>query len=166
MSQSFRIRPAQPDDFTAIQALNHLLFLYEKSFSSTYNHWWMYQPAGIDYFLNRLLNRDSRSVLLVAEANTEVIGYLAGHLNRYSYRLNNPLAEIENMFVLAEYRGRGVGTALVKEFFSQAKKLGAKNFKVEAFAQNQPALDFYQQFDFSPQTITLETNKITLDTRY
>ncbi len=153
---NFSIRPAQPDDFTVIQALNHLLFLYEKQFTSTYNIWWMYQEKGINYFLNRLLNQDSHSIFLVAEQGGEVIGYLTGHVSNISYRAVNPIAELENMFVLPEHRGRGVGTALIKEFIQQAKSLGAKRFKVEALSANHSAISFYKHLGFSPQALTLE----------
>ncbi len=153
---SFSIRPAQPDDFTAIQALNHLLFLYEKQFTSTYNIWWMYQERGINYFLNRLLNQDNNSIFLVADQGGVVIGYLTGHVSNISYRAVNPIAELENMFVLPEHRGRGVGTALIKEFVRQAKALGAKRFKVKTLSANHPAISFYQRFGFSPHALTLE----------
>ncbi len=153
---NFSIRSAQPDDFTAIQALDHLLFLYERQFTPTYNIWWMYQKGGIDYFLRRLINQDGNSLLLVAERDDQIIGYLTGYLGHYSYRNLNPIAEIENIFVLPKHQGRGVGTALVKEFIRQAKYLGAKLFKVSALTANQAALSFYQKFGFNPHVTTLE----------
>ena len=93
--------------------------------------------------------------VIVATDNDNVIGYLAGSINnRGAYSLVQ-YGEINNMFVANEYRGRGIGTALVKRFKEYCVDKGINDLKVVASAKNKSAQDFYKKQGFGEFDITL-----------
>ena len=68
----------------------------------------------------------------MARVDDELVGYLAGHVRAASdYRLVKT-AELESMFTLKAYRGRGIATALVYHFKDWAKENGAEIMTVTA----------------------------------
>jgi len=57
-------------------------------------------------------------------------------------------AEIDPLVVLAEYRGKGIGTALVKSMIEEAKKLDVQYLSVKPVARNTDAISFYHNIGF------------------
>lgn len=148
------IRKVTIDDLEVIQQLNKLLFEYERRFGDTFNLGWPYSEDGINYFKERI-NKDG--LVLVAEVDKKLVGYICGTILNLSYRSVNPIAELENMFVLEEFRGRGIGSSLLNEFIRVTKENGAKKFKVIAIFQNKKAVDFYKKNRFKDFEHVLET---------
>ena len=137
-----------------ILKLNKALFNYEEKFNSEYNLEWTYSEKGQAYFKKRIEN--DLSIVLVAEAETKIVGYLLIFIDSHSIRKINPIAEIENMFVSDEYRDRGVGTELIKEAIKQVREKGAKRLGVEVEAQNSGAINFYKSNGFEDFEVTLQ----------
>jgi GNAT superfamily N-acetyltransferase len=158
MSQPFTIRPGTLSDLSEVQRLNQALFSYEKSHGlhdDVYNQNWPSSPAGAGYFTECLKGERNQGVF-IAEDGSRAIGYLAASCRSYAYLRQNPLAEIENMFVEEPYRHRGVGTALIDAFKSWATDMGAVRFKVGSLALNTPALAFYRRNGFEDFVTYLE----------
>ena len=149
-----KIRNAAITDLEAILKLNKALFNYEEKFNSEYNLEWTYSEKGQAYFKKRLEN--DLSIVLVAEAETKIVGYLLIFIDSHSIRKINPIAEIENMFVSDEYRDHGVGTELIKEAIKQVGEKGAKRLEVEVEAQNSGAINFYKSNGFENFEVTLQ----------
>ncbi|HLC89575.1 MAG TPA: GNAT family N-acetyltransferase, partial [Patescibacteria group bacterium] len=86
----------------------------------------------------------------VAESGGKVIGYLVGWV--WIKRAWRPVktAELENMFVLPDFRSQGAGKTLIKEFLTwcQAKKV--KSVEVWAEFDNELGKKFYQDNGFVP----------------
>jgi [ribosomal protein S18]-alanine N-acetyltransferase len=57
-------------------------------------------------------------------------------------------AHINNLAVLPELRGRGLGTQLLAAIIAEAAHLGAKMLTLEVRASNTPALQLYQKAGF------------------
>ena len=72
-----------------------------------------YIGIGQRVFLNE--NAIKESYVIVAEINNQVVGYLLGEENNIPY-YNFRIAELCNMCIDSNYRKRGIGNALYKEF--------------------------------------------------
>lgn len=153
------IRRGTPADLAAVQRLNHELFKYEHDqgfyAGDSYNLNWPFEAAGTTYFQDALTDSPTTAVF-VAEADGRLVGYLAAGYTTRAYRTQNPIGELENMFVAAEFRGRGVGTQLVAAFLEWARAAGVAHVRVGAFAQNHPAIGFYHRQGFQDDQVYLE----------
>lgn len=151
------IRAGTIDDLKAVQQLNQQLFNYEEEnkLHEAYDQEWPYAADGEKYFTSRLA-QENGGVVFVAEDEGEVVGYLAAKYRIYSYRSENPIAEIENIFVEEDYRGQNVGTLLYEKFKKWCIENNVKRAEVNAAYSNHKAIKFYKTLGFSPASITLE----------
>ena len=62
------------------------------------------------------------------------------------------------MFVLEQYRSRGVGSQLVDDFKKWSREKGAQRILVVAYVTNEKAVNFYQRDGFFPESTMLEAN--------
>ncbi len=154
LSNNVLIRPATTDDLQVVQSFNKQLFEFEHRFNGSYNLEWAYSENGKNYFLTRI-NTDS-GIVTVAEQNSECVGYICGFLDTYSFRTANPIAEIENMFVLEGYRAKGIGRKLVEEFVRDAKRKGARRIRVGVLVQNTTAVGFYKKLGLKDAEVYFE----------
>jgi RimJ/RimL family protein N-acetyltransferase len=81
------------------------------------------------------------AIILVAEADGEVVGELGLHLARYG------VADL-GMLVAGGWRGRGVGTALLGEAVERARKAGAHKIALQVWPHNTAAIALYERFGF------------------
>ena len=75
-------------------------------------------------------------------------GYPVGYaivLETYSSFLALPTLYLEDLFVLEEYRRRGVGRALFQTAVEEAKRRGCGRMEWTVLDWNQLAIDFYQK---------------------
>lgn len=56
--------------------------------------------------------------------------------------------ELENIVVAEEFRGKGVGTQLLRELLTQAQKGNSDSVFLEVRESNAPARHFYQKLGF------------------
>jgi len=130
-----------------------LFELEYKFFDPTLKVGWTYDNVGTDYFINMIQNE----VVFIALKDNKIVGYLAGSIGSKTYTTSK-LAELDNMFVIKEYRKAGIGTILIKEFKSYCLDKGIDNIKVTASAKNKNAIAFYIKNDFDEYNITLRCN--------
>lgn len=153
------IRNATMNDLHAIQSMNLQLFEMEKEqYDNTYNLDWTFDEKGIDYFTKSI--EDNTACALIATVDHNPIGYLVG----WMWKRQNPCrslskqAELENMFVMEEYRNQQIGAKLVSTFKTWAKNEGVDNIRVSALAKNEKAIKFYRNCGFEDYEHTLEIN--------
>lgn len=84
---------------------------------------------------------DSGYLFFVAEEEGKVIGY--GGLLRVLEE-----GDITNIVVKEAYRGRGIGTSLVKALLEEGRRLGMQEFTLEVRAGNQAAIHVYESLGF------------------
>ena len=66
------------------------------------------------------------------------------------------IAELGDMFVCADFRKHGIGTALVERFFDWCRDQGASRVMVSAYCGNRAAISFYESLAFMPYCVNLE----------
>jgi ribosomal protein S18 acetylase RimI-like enzyme len=81
------------------------------------------------------------AIILVAEAGGVPVGQLGLRLAPYG------VADL-GMAVVAGWRGRGVGTALLAEAVARARKAGAHKLALQVWPHNAAALALYERFGF------------------
>jgi len=85
--------------------------------------------------------KDATARFLVATEGHAVVGFIIGHWIADE-------AEILNLAVQPEVRGRGIGTALVKALLEDAAFRGALRVFLEVRESNARAIRFYQRLGF------------------
>jgi ribosomal protein S18 acetylase RimI-like enzyme len=139
MNDDILIRPIRKTDVPAFRALldavsrerRHLAFVVAPPLADVYR-----------YVTDGMRKKD---VQVVALAGDEIVGWcdvirLAFPGFGHSGRLG--------MGVTAPLRGRGIGTALVKEALVRAEGNGLKRIELEVFASNEDAIWLYRNFGF------------------
>jgi ribosomal protein S18 acetylase RimI-like enzyme len=152
------IRKATSKDLGDVLRLNFYLFKKEhKEFDKSLNMQWTYGKKGKNYFKKRTSGKEGFCV--VAEKSGKLVAYLCGGLNNWGYREKAVYAELENMIVYKELRGKGIGTKLTKEFFKWCKEKRVKYINVTASAQNTNGIEFYRSLGFKDYNLTLEIKR-------
>lgn len=147
------IKKADITHLADIQNLNNQLFELEyNNFDSALKVGWTYEKNGEKYF-NNMLNNE---IVYIALDKDKIVGYLAGSINIQGSYVTKSLAEIDNMFVLEEYRKYGIGTKLINEFKDYCSKNKIEELKVTASDKNKNAIKFYKKNGFDEFEITLK----------
>lgn len=86
------------------------------------------------------------SLNLIAKYNDKTCGFLL------SWQIP-PEIHILTVAVEPQYRGMGIGRALMEALFSEASKRNCYKFTLEVRASNIQAIEFYKKFKFVPKGI-------------
>lgn len=132
------LRPAREDDGPALNRI-------------CYPH---LEPAEMEQALAISLAQAESNcgVRLVAEMDGGIVG--SGQLQSWG-----KTAEIANLMVVPEYRGRGIGRSLVEALLSEARTLGFSSVEIGVQAENQGAMTLYERAGFRYQrTVQLSLN--------
>jgi GNAT superfamily N-acetyltransferase len=79
---------------------------------------------------------------LIADHDGQPAGFALFFYN-YSTWLGRPGIYLEDLFVLPEFRGRGIGKALLQRVAAVALEKGCQRLQWEVLDWNTPAVDFY-----------------------
>lgn len=101
---------------------------------SDFDNFWTYQ------ILKEELESENSSYL-IARMNDEIIGF-AG------IKVVLDEADIMNIVIKKNYRNQGIGTLLLENLISLAKRLNLNSLSLEVSEKNLPAIHLYQKFGF------------------
>ena len=129
------IRTATPADIPQILAFIRALALYER------------EPDAVTATEEGLL-RDGFGpqpcfACLMAECDGRPAG-LALYFFNYSTWVGCPGLYVEDLFVAPEFRGQGIGKALLQRVAAIALEKGCKRVQWQVLAWNEPAIEFYR----------------------
>jgi GNAT superfamily N-acetyltransferase len=129
------VRPAEPGDLDAIIALVHGLAEYER------------EPDAVvldrDEFREHLFGLRPFAEALVAETGEGIVGF-ALFFHNYSTWLGKPGIWLEDLFVMPEHRGQGLGRALLAEIARLAVERGCGRVEWSVLDWNEPSIAFYR----------------------
>ena len=93
--------------------------------------------------------QDPNTVFLIAEENGAPVGYakLKGQSKGDGVAGTNPM-ELQRIYAIQEYIGKGVGLALMKESISEAKERGFNCLWLGVWEKNVRAIKFYEKWGF------------------
>lgn len=151
------IKRASIENLKEIQELNNQLFELEyNNFDHALKVGWSFEKEGTEYFTDMLNNE----IVFIGVDGNRVVEYLAGSVNIQSSYVTESLAEIDNMFIMEDYRRTGLRTMLINEFKKYCTDKGIQEIKVTASAKNSNAISFHNKNGFEDFETTL---KIALD---
>ncbi len=103
--------------------------------------------AGVE----RLLGRPDTAFLLAAPAPGAPAAGVAQVRFRYGLWWAAEDCLLEDLFVLADARGHGLGRALVEATIALARERGCRRVELDVNEDNAPALALYRTFGFDAQ---------------
>jgi len=107
---------------------------------------------------------DSNILVLLAEADGEVIGYVRGEVTSRSDHVPRTVGHVSLMYVVKQFRRKGVGRRLMKElckFFSSNK---VETLTVRYIIGNREAEGFWRKLRFESIIMTGSTHLGELET--
>ncbi len=135
-NESFRIRPAAPEDVPALLAMVRELAEFEHL-----SHQVVATEAD---YRESLFGERPAAEALIAEAGGEVVGY-AIFFATFSTFLGRAGVWLEDLYVRPPHRGRGFGKALLKSVGAIARERGAGRYEWSVLDWNQKAIDLYER---------------------
>ncbi len=132
----FQIRAALPADVPAIFSLIQALAEYEKL---------SHQVTGsIEQLHTHLFGEKPVVEAIVATVHEHAIGF-ALYFYNYSTFLTKPGIYLEDLFVLPEYRGQGIGKALLTQLAQIALEQDCGRLEWSVLDWNESAIGFYER---------------------
>lgn len=125
------IRPAEPDDFEAVQRL-------QLAGGQTI----MINGNATEIADMKLQSSNPNGIFGIAELNDEIVGFI------YGEKLADRWAMVSYFSVRADVRGSQVYYKLGKWFESRAKALGTKYILIYVDTKNDRLMNFYKYFGF------------------
>ena len=137
------IRPAQPDDVSLILALIRDLARYEKL---------EHEVVATEEQLHRaLFGEHPAAEALIARHEGAPAGF-ALFVHNFSTFLGRSGLYLEDLFVKPEFRGHGIGKALLQHLARLAVQRGCGRFEWAVLDWNRPARDFYEGLGAKPMS--------------
>lgn len=130
----FKVRPGEEKDIADLMALIKELAEFEKAPEMVIN---TKEDLLEDWQKHKSFN------FLVAESNQNVIG-ISLYYPRYS-TWQGRCYYLEDLYVKPEFRGSGIGLALLKATGEEAKKAGAHRLDWQVLDWNTGAVRFYEK---------------------
>ena len=130
------IAPAVESDVPAIHALIKALAEYERL---------SHEVTSSEEDIRRgLFGPRPYAEVILAKADGEAVGF-ALFFHNYSTFLGRPGVYLEDLFVLPEWRGQGVGRELLVTLARLALERGCGRLEWSVLGWNEPAIGFYQR---------------------
>lgn len=139
---SIVIKPAQIKDVETIFSLINKLAEYEKLTHEV--------VGSTESLKEHLFGEKSFAKVLIAFFDDKPAGF-ALFFNNYSTFLTKPGIYLEDLFVLPELRGKGIGKKLFNELRIIAKENNFGRIEWSVLNWNTPAIDFYKSLGAKPQ---------------
>ena len=134
MSASITYRPVGRSDIPAVLSLVRALAAYEKM-----EHAVVATPALYEEWL---FEKNTARVILACDGDTAV-GF-ALYFYNFSTWLGRAGIYLEDLFVLPEYRGQGIGKTLLKTLAKTAVAEGCGRVEWSCLDWNTPSIEFYR----------------------
>ena len=136
-----KIHEAEPGDVKLILTLIKELSEYEKLSSSV---------TATESILEKALFGEKRyAEVLIAEYESKPAGYALYFFN-FSTFLGKPGIYLEDIYVRPQYRGKGIGKALLKRLIKLAEDKNCGRVEWAVLNWNQSAINFYKSLGAVP----------------
>jgi GNAT superfamily N-acetyltransferase len=135
-TSSFTIRSATSTDVPAIFSLIQALADYEKLSDAV--------TGSSEMLTEHLFGSRPCVEAIVVQSSDQIIGF-ALFFSNYSTFLTKPGLYLEDLFVLPDYRGKGIGKALLSHLAQLAISRDYGRLEWSVLDWNEPAIAFYQR---------------------
>ena len=107
------------------------------------------QVTATEDLLADQLFRQGRAEVLLAQEQGQEVGF-ALFFHNFSTFLGRSGLYLEDLYVLPEHRGKGVGTALLRFLANLAKERGCGRLEWSCLDWNEPSITFYRSLGAEP----------------
>lgn len=125
------------------RALAHEMFQIEQitiPSENNSNKWYDFVKDGIS---------KGRNLLLVARARKRIIGFVFATFPReQTFEVQEPFSVINDLYVLPDFRGKGIGSKLLEECLRKAKAEGFKAVRLSVLRGDENAIKLYEKLGF------------------
>jgi ribosomal protein S18 acetylase RimI-like enzyme len=104
-------------------------------------------------------------VVLVAEAEGEIVGMAHGEARTPSRFSDERALHLSGVVVRSDFRGRGVGRALVAEAARFAAERSVPWVTLNTFAPNRGSAEFWESLGFHPRVVEMTSSTRALNDR-
>jgi ribosomal protein S18 acetylase RimI-like enzyme len=101
--------------------------------------------------------------LLVAREGEELLGFVSFYPEGGSFTQDVQRGIVENIYVVPEHRGEGIGSELLAAAEARLEEEGAEVLALEALAANEAAIRFYERHGYTGHRVELERETDTKD---
>jgi GNAT superfamily N-acetyltransferase len=141
--QQLNIRSAQASDCDTILQLIRALAEYEKLAHEV--------VATVDQLRATLFGANKFAEVLIGEWERKPVAY-ALFFHNYSTFLAKPGIYLEDLFVLPEFRSKGIGFHMLKHLAQLAAERDCGRLEWSVLDWNEPAIQFYKKLGSLPQS--------------
>lgn len=146
---SYHIKAVKADDLEALREIATTTFRAAFELENTKQNFEKYisQSFSIDNLERQFNNPKSKFFFL--QNGEKVIGYLKINVEdaQTESKLKNAI-EVERIYLLSEYRGKGVGSILMDKAVSIGKELKKDVMWLGVWEDNPSSIKFYQKYGF------------------
>ena len=158
------IRKATPSD---IDKLAQLRLLLQQHCEESNPMIWHMTKEGKTILKQRVQNELStnNSHVLIAEMNGEIIGSAHGEITHRTDYTPKTVGSISTVYVVREFRKRGVGALLVKQLCELFDAEGVEDVTLRYIIGNKEAEAFWRKLGFKPIITTAKTSLKELENK-
>ena len=98
---------------------------------------------------------DSNKLIIVAEENNEIVGYLYGIIKPKDDTYKYIIAKLDALYIDNNYRNKGIATSLIDHFKKWAISKDANRLEVNVWSNNIKAKHLYEKNNFKTTSETL-----------
>ena len=91
---------------------------------------------------------NGRNFLLVAKSDSRIVGFACASIFRQNLEVTQIVGTIEDVYVLPEFRGKGIGKKLAAECLTKMKASSVKVVRLQVLAENKAAIKLYEKLGF------------------
>jgi len=92
----------------------------------------------------------------VVRRGGQPVGFVMFHVETGFFETDADRGLVDNLYVLPDARGEGVGSALLEHAEAQLRDAGADTLAVEALWDNEAARRLYERHGYAPHRVTME----------
>ena len=141
-TSGYVIRDAVKEDAARVDELLTELIRYETRFDKNLNK----EYTVISNYI-KVIGLDGHK-LLVVETEGKIVGFLYGFIYQIPGMFARPVALLDALYVLEEYRQNGCAGALFLQFKQFAHDNHANSIELKVISENLNALHFYEKLGF------------------
>jgi GNAT superfamily N-acetyltransferase len=147
------IRQATIEDLPKLQELNQKIMVNNPLFDDDLIENFAFTPEGEQFFRESI--ERINGCCLIAEENGQMLGYTDGEPKPIVYRKRRYF-EIDNLGVIPEMKGKGLGKLLLEAITRWAKTHDFARLYLNCYIKNEAAIGFYKHNGFYEIDISLE----------
>ena len=151
--KQIKIRKATLDDLESLLAFEQDLIKTERPFDPTV------KPDPVNYYDLKTMLTASHIEVVVAEINNKVIASGYARIDKSKpFLIHENHAYLGFMYVLPEYRGKGINKQIIERLKKWAALQGINEFRLEVYYDNSSAMKAYEKIGFSRYSLEMRFN--------